>query len=263
LRFYLGTHEPSWLARTTEPLFIARKRLARLRGDLPVATCPWVLDSGGYSELNPKGPGRWTVTRDHYAAEVERYADQVGNLAWAAPMDYMCEPDVVAHTGLTVAEHQRRTTANFLDLRERCGMIIAPVLQGWTISDYQRHVAQYDAAGVWLDDEPVVAVGSVCRRGQDAEIHRIIRTLADYGLRLHAFGVRAPALGGIADVVHSADSLSWSYQARKRARAGELPDHPHPRGGVSCANCLTYAEQWRARTLANLERSILYQGAPA
>lgn len=255
---------PHWLTLTSMPLFIARRRLARYPGELPRAMGPWVLDSGGYSELNPKGPGRWTVTIEQYAAEVTRYAAEVGRLEWAAPMDYMCEPDVVAHTGLTVAEHQRRTTRNYLDLRDRCGAVIAPVLQGWTVTDYQRHAEQYAAAGVTLDQEPVVAVGSVCRRGQDREIHTIIRTLAADGFRLHAFGVRAPALGGIADVVASADSLSWSWQARKRARAGELPDHPHPRGGRSCANCLTFATDWRSRTLAKLERSLLYtEGAAA
>ncbi len=39
-------------------------------------------------------------------------------LDWA-PMDWMCEPAMLARTGLTVEDHQRRTSANFLELRER------------------------------------------------------------------------------------------------------------------------------------------------
>jgi hypothetical protein len=31
MQFYLGTHETSWLKRTSVPLFISRRRLARLR----------------------------------------------------------------------------------------------------------------------------------------------------------------------------------------------------------------------------------------
>ena len=40
-------------------------------------------------------------------------------LDWAAPMDSMREPAMLASTGLSVEDHQRRTVANFLQLRER------------------------------------------------------------------------------------------------------------------------------------------------
>jgi hypothetical protein len=39
-------------------------------------------------------------------------------------------------TGLTIAEHQRRTTANYVELRGRWPFI--PVLQGSTADDYLR-----------------------------------------------------------------------------------------------------------------------------
>jgi hypothetical protein len=267
LRFYLGTHVPSWLEQADGPLFVSRRRLigrdGAQRHRLPRARVPWVLDSGGFSQLSQ---GAWDlrtrtpydVTVAEYAAEVTRYADEIGMLDWAAPMDWMCEPHIIAMHRQGVAAHQQRTTRNFLDLRERLGPLVVPVLQGWTLDEYLRHIDAYQAQGVELAAEPVVAVGSVCRRGDDRAIHLILRRLAGEGLALHAFGVRAPALLGTLDCLVSADSLSWSYDARRASSRGEPIDHAHPRGAVSCANCLIYAERWRARTLGQLAGSLFY-----
>ena len=73
--FYLGTHETSWLRRAGVPLFLSRRRLARLRGPLPAASCRWALDSGGFTELNLHG--RWQTSPRQYAAEASRYAADV------------------------------------------------------------------------------------------------------------------------------------------------------------------------------------------
>ena len=81
------------------PLFLSRRRLAG-RKTLPRARGPWALDSGGYTELSTFG--RWTVTVDQYIREVREYASQIGNLRFAVSMDWMCEPWIVAKTGLTV-----------------------------------------------------------------------------------------------------------------------------------------------------------------
>lgn len=48
MKFYLGTHQPHWLAdeRFTEvPLFVSRRTLARY-ATMPRAVAPWSLDSG-------------------------------------------------------------------------------------------------------------------------------------------------------------------------------------------------------------------------
>src|SRR5688572_22878073 len=111
--FYLGTHQPHWLARTAAPLFVSARRL-RDRKSLPRALGPWALDSGGFSEL--KLFGTWTVTARQYAAEVRRWRDEIGNLEWAAPQDWMCEPFMLAKTGYTVYQHQQFTVNNFLTL---------------------------------------------------------------------------------------------------------------------------------------------------
>jgi len=249
--FYLGTHRAHWLADSNVPLFISR-RILEGRKTLPKANCRWVLDSGGFTELNLFG--RWETTPTRYAAEVRRYEQEIGNLDWAAPMDWMCEPSVVAKTGLTVRQHQRRTIDNFQDLRFRLGPLVAPVLQGWTIDDYLHHADMYQQRGVYLTYEPIVGIGSICRRGQDKEIHNIIRRLAQEGIRMHAFGVRSRALAGCADVLTSADSMSWSYTAR---RSQPLPGHTHK----SCANCREYAEQWHAKQVARLESTLFYGAA--
>ncbi len=135
-RFYLGTHQPGWLARRPEPLFISDRRLRTYRR-LPVAVGTWALDSGGFTELAAHGSWERGPTPAEYVARIRRYAAEVGGLLWAAPQDWMCEPWMTAKTGLTVAEHQRRTIDNFTQLRDLApDLPIVPVVQGWTVADY-------------------------------------------------------------------------------------------------------------------------------
>ena len=253
VRFYLGTHLPGWLAHAPFALFISHRRL-RARRRLPVARHPWALDSGAFSELQQYG--EWRTTAGEYVRAVGRYAQEIGNLAWAAPMDWMCEPVVIAGgrvgrlrfagTHLPVSEHQHRTIANFLRLRDLGPHLPwIPVLQGWTLGDYLRCVDLYAAAGVDLTAEPVVGLGSVCRRQATAEIDFITDELAGLGLRLHGFGVKALGLRQYADRLVSADSLAWSYAGRREQ--GCTPSHKTE------ANCWRYAVAWRERTLAALQ----------
>lgn len=244
LTFYLGVHEPGWLEVSPVPLFVSRRRMARRRR-LPVAAAPWVLDSGAFSELTLYG--EWRVPAGRYAAEIDRCRTDVGRLSWAAPQDWPCEPDTVQRTGLTIAEHQRRTIRSVLDLRHRLGTaIVAPVLQGWAPADFLRHVEAYLAAGIDLEAEPVVGVGSVCRR-QDAR--PVLRALAP--LPIHGFGVKGSTLEACSDVLTSADSLAWSFDAR---HADPLPGCGHRR----CNNCLRYALAWRERRLSTLAQGRLF-----
>jgi hypothetical protein len=92
-RFWLGTHQPGWLARAGVPLFVSDVRL-RVYRHLPVAAAPWALDSGGFTELQRFG--RWTTGPAGYADRVRRYRDAIGGLSWAAPQDWMCEPIVIS-----------------------------------------------------------------------------------------------------------------------------------------------------------------------
>ena len=56
-------------------------------------------------------------------------------------------------------------------------------------------------------------------------------------------------------VLRSADSLAWSYRARKHP---PLPGCPHAR----CNHCLPYALAWRARVLQAIRRGQRRRLAP-
>lgn len=245
--FFLGTHRPNWLGLTDVPLFVSRRQLCA-RKSLPRAIGPCVIDSGGYVELNLHG--RWTVTERQYVPEARRYVEEIGNVAWLAPLDWMCEPHVLVKTGLDVAEHQRRTIASYLELRSLApDLPWAPVLQGWTLADYRRHVDAYDRAGVDLRTAPIVGIGSICRRQATSEIVPIVRTISGLSIRLHGFGVKTTGLEQIASCLTSADSMAWSFMARKRPILldGCL-------GHKNCANCIRWALQWRERVLLAPDR---------
>jgi hypothetical protein len=235
VRFFLGTHETSWLGRTAVPLFISHRRLARRRG-LPRALGPWALDSGGFTELSQFGA--WRFTAAAYAEAVARYAEQIGNLAWAAPMDWMCEPHVLAATGKTVREHQELTVASYLELAPHGPFI--PVLQGFALEDYLACIGLYAQAGVDLRAQPTVGIGSVCRRQGTDEVARIVGEVAAAGIALHGFGVKVTGLPRYGHLLASADSMAWSFDARY---ADPLPGHTHK----NCANCIDYALMWRER----------------
>ena len=72
-----------------------------------------------------------------------------------------------------------------------------------------------------------------------------MHSLASTGIRLHGFGVKVGGLGRYADCLASADSLAWSFEAR---RSAALAGCRH----ANCANCLRYAAAWRVRVLARL-----------
>ena len=245
MKFYLGTHHPHWLERTYVPLFISRRSLMT-RKSMPVAHGPWALDSGGFTELSMFG--EWRTSEDEYIADVLRYQDEIGQLEWVAPQDWMCEPFMLAKTGLTVREHQYRTVMNFLRLRYHLGFLVVPVLQGWDQDDYRYHASMYCRHGVDLEDEQVVGLGSICRRQNTSEVGFIVREFN--WLKLHAFGVKLTGLESYGDALHSADSMAWSYRAR---RDTPMRGHTHK----SCANCLPYALRWRDQVLARLGQQRL------
>jgi hypothetical protein len=238
--FYLGTHHPDWLARAGVPLFLSRSRLKQRRS-FPRAASRWALDSGAFTELSRHG--RWTLPAAEYAREARLYAREIGPPDFAAPQDWMCEPWILGKTGLSVAEHQQRTLRNFLELQDLAPKIPwIPVLQGWAVHDYWRHVEMYGEAGIELAKLPLVGVGTVCRRQSTRAAGGILASLGiAYGLRLHAFGFKTLGLRQVSAYVVSADSMAWSMAARKLRVP--LPGCHHS----SCANCLRFALLWRSR----------------
>jgi hypothetical protein len=228
VKFLLGCPEPSWaykqdaLADEQVPLFISYSRLRRRKSPYPRARVPYYIDSSGFMMLSLNGS--WTISPEQYVADVLRYGDELGPAVWVAPQDWMCEPWIVAKTGLTVREHQRRTITNFIELcrlwREQtdapCPFI--PVLQGWTTEDYRICLRMYADASVDLHAYKVVGLGSVCRRQDTDEIEEIVDTiLADApGLRLHGFGIKEDGIKRVGGRITSSDSQAPLYGARRR-----------------------------------------------
>jgi hypothetical protein len=243
----LGTHAANWLATVDVPLMVSRNRLCRYKTP-PVARTSWVMDSGGFTELQQHGT--WRITARQYADEIARYSELVGPMEWAAPQDWMCE-DAVIHggtfktvtfvgTGLSVAEHQRRTVGNYLDLMA-LGAPVIPVLQGQTLGDYEQCVKLYTDAGVNLAALPTVGLGSVCRRESTSEIGEVVAAMSAHGIRCHGFGVKESGLRRYGDMLASADSMAWSLAGRKRGTCTHLKS--------KCANCQHWAMAWREKVV--------------
>lgn len=187
------------------------------------------MDSAAFTELLLHGEYRHSP--DEYADLLHRLHTQgVADIECAVAQDYMCEPFMLAKTGKTIEEHQRLTIERYdaliAALREKfCGKIpfhVMPVIQGYAPEDYVRHVQMYGerlTAGMW------VGVGSVCKRqGKLGFIENVLLAIkgARPDLRLHGFGVKLLAFMSqiVVRLLYSADSMAWSYAARKQGRNG-------------------------------------------
>ncbi|MBT1185398.1 hypothetical protein HET69_15640 [Streptomyces sp. CJ_13] len=239
--FWLGVHRPHWLKESQVPMFVSNRQLARIK-TLPRAGSPWALDSGGFTEITSFG--EWRTTPQQYVQQIRRYRDEVGLLSWASQQDLMCEDDALRMTGLSIDQHQDLTVANFLTLRELAPELpIIPVVQGWLRPHYERCVEKFAAAGVDLTKEPLVGVGSICRRPSTFTASWILEDLHAMGLKLHAFGYKKSGLDISWRHVVSADSMAWSKGGRFERTCGTHKSE---------ANCLPYALRWREDLLGHL-----------
>jgi len=252
--FFLGAHHPAWLEQTDVPLFVSRASFykeGKIRKSFPRAKGPWALDSGGFSQI--KTHGRWTISAERYVEDVQIFMREVGKLQWAAAQDWMCESEQLDRTGLKVADHQRLTVDNYLELRDLAPRIPwVPILQGWTMGEYLDHVKAYERVGVDLRKLPRVGLGSVCRRQDTVRVGFLIQDLHSEGIKVHGFGFKTEGLlfKPVRDALTSADSMSWSLQARYsrgRCCASKAPDHP-----AKCTNCLEWALTWRDELLERI-----------
>ncbi len=164
-----------------------------------------------------------------YARQIVRWA-LCGELEAAVAQDYMCEPFVLRMTGQTVAEHQARTIARYRELREHdTPTYIMPVLQGFGADEYRQHIDDY---GSLLNEGAWVGVGSVCKRnGAIDQVEAVLSAIHDErpDLRLHGFGLKKTALTShlVNNLLHSCDSMAWSYAARMQGRNGNDPREAH------------------------------------
>jgi hypothetical protein len=218
VRFFCGLHQPSD-AQHFSAAFVSVNRLRNRKGPFQVGD--WIMDSGAFTEISTHGRYRESV--EEYAGQVRRWATN-GNLLAAVAQDWMCEPWIIERTGLSVAEHQWLTVKRYDALRseDTAGVYIMPVLQGYAPEEYVAHIRQYGErlkTGAW------VGVGSICKRNSNPRSVEAV-LLAIKGerpdLQLHGFGLKATALRSalVFDLLHTADSMAWSYHARKQGRNG-------------------------------------------
>ena len=172
MKFYLGTHEPSWLSRDV-PLFLSDRRMRRYK-KIQVEGLVGSTREALRSSLSTREA---TV---RYADRAMRYQEVAGNLDFACPQDWMCEPEIRKRTGKTIEQHQRLTIISYLDLKTLAPSVPwIPVLQGWEVQDYESHYLMYEDYGIDLTSLPRVGVGTVCRRQSTREGQMIVDEVAD------------------------------------------------------------------------------------
>jgi hypothetical protein len=283
-----GRFHDRWPTRT-------RKKPGQWRYEPREATVPVILDSGAFSMIAKHGAWIWSAK--DYVAFVRRACAVLGTVQFAATQDWMCEPDMLVRTGLSLEEHQRRTVRSYLELRDMAPEVPwLPALQGFTGDDYLRCADGYDRAGVDLAELDLVGLGSVCRRSGTADLVAVIGYILARlpEVKLHGYGVKsAGTLLSCLDL-RSADSEAWSRRGRGievelRAAVGLLAKATRAelaaamermeatvdldlldmyraklemdaRAGAGLANSIAWAEVWRARQQCRIAAASVRRG---
>jgi hypothetical protein len=216
--YYIGWHQPNngkSGCGEFENCMISVNRL--LNRKTPFKVNRWILDSGAFTRIS-SGIGHLPIEK--YADEINRWKSN-GELVAAVVQDYMCESFILQITGMTIEQHQVLTIENYDRLHPLTDTYIMPVLQGYEVHDYLKHLDMY---GDRLAPEAWVGVGSICKRNSNTgTIQSILLAIktARPDLRLHGFGIKSTALRSpiVWDLLHSADSqahgLSGGHSSSK------------------------------------------------
>jgi hypothetical protein len=219
--FFSGMHQPNDASKVRAACVSVSRLQNRKSG---FSARYWIVDSGAFSTIAKHGGYPEPV--EVYAAQIRKFAGN-GKLLAAVAQDYMCESVMLAKTGLTIADHQRLTIERYdaLCACDTAGIRILPVLQGYAPADYVAHIRAY---GDRLKPRMWVGVGSVCKRNANpAAIYAVLAAIKRErpDLRLHGFGLKITALAvkAIRDMLFSADSMAWSFAARRAGRNANCP----------------------------------------
>lgn len=242
--FFVGMHNLHHGDRVPAAFISVHRLRRRARAPFPVRK--WICDSGAFTTILKHGG--YPESPEAYAAEVMRWADN-GKLLAVVAQDFMCEPFMIAKTrapriverarrlGLFASStdsaaailiHQRWTIRRYDRLRAALppSIYVMPVLQGFSPASYVEHLRAYGdrvGPGMWI------GVGSVCKRnGKPAEIEAVLMAIHAErpDLRLHGFGIKTTALGSdlVRALLFSADSMAWSFAARRQGRDANSPE---------------------------------------
>jgi len=187
---------------------------------LPTHVVDVAVDSGGFVATFRHG-GDYRYIPAAYVAWLRTITPAP---AWAATMDYCCEPEIAGRPGV-VRERQERTTEmawRFWRDYQAAPWCWVPTVQGWAVADDARHGADlrplveemrahYGPDSAWR-----VGVGTLCRRASALDIHDVVRAVAAVlpGVPLHLWGVKLTAISarvGLPAAVASVDSAAWSW----------------------------------------------------
>lgn len=209
------------------------------------------LDSGGFvSGMLFKQKGRQRGIANVFPWTLSQYVELAASLG----VNFWSQPDLCVEPELASSREERdyriNATATLLEatlrqvyawqneLAKTCApstvanMIKPPVpiIQGWTVSDYQRSMdllmQVWSRWQPWLDVPTLIGVGSVCRRSLSHPEHGLHAILAGLeglipsGSRVHLFGVKGSVLSSLKLLpwVGSADSMAFDFGARIKAR---------------------------------------------
>lgn len=181
------------------------------------------LDCGGYTLLNKYG---------EYPFSPVAYANLVATLKpnYYASMDYPCEPNISRSSNL--AENSERIAATVknaacmieLEIHNPDARLV-PVIQGYSLDEYLYCIDLHAQAGTIRE---YMAVGSMCRRVSNQELHKLIPAIAERSMQagvkqLHFFGLKLdPALLDLSQFIWSRDSAVAldAYDPKLRAERG-------------------------------------------
>jgi hypothetical protein len=184
---------------------------------LALHSAPVAVDTGAFAWLH-------SFTTYHFSAP--QFAEWIDGVrppvSWAVipdrPTEDLCGPQEVRRAQAETTEAIVHVLETLLDVP----WAWTPVLQGRTVEDYLRHAVElagilYDLAAVYRKRGLTfrVGLGSICRRGQASEIHRIVASVATVlpGIPLHLFGAKVDVLnrwGNRPQTVVSCDSAAWN-----------------------------------------------------
>ena len=168
---------------------------------------PFMMDSGAFAVILKYG--KYPFTQEEYASGIQKWHPDI---AWT--MDYPCEPSVQKKGHYDPVSAQEMTIDNqikLLDLNANTQMVV----QGWTVQDYLENLDRIKDEGLLTER---LGIGSLCRRGQNREIARIVRAIHNNvpsWVKLHGFGVKVSVLANTDAKfeLYSADSMSWAIEA--------------------------------------------------
>ncbi len=171
------------------------------------------LDSGGFSFFSKKGDYPFTPTQ--YIQYANDMIDQGIPLHLVAILDYPCEPTV--HRSDTLATNQQKiqaTVSNAVMLMDSDPHLPwIPVLQGYSLREYEYCYDLYNEAGIRAD---YWAVGSVCTRKKTGGMRNIVVNMKRLlRAKIHTFGLSIRFLRDpqIWHSIHSSDSRAWGFMS--------------------------------------------------